>query len=292
MRGCAQSSSNALVTFYNMFIDIGPVSVLIRGEKDGKEYKFHREHLAKEVDGILTELREALPVLKQRASMIKNVSQLPEIARRMVDAAKKIDEVSLTPMAAVAGAVSDEIKKYLIKEGLHFISVNNGGDISVYNKTGRMVRVGIGSMNKDTSTPYSLRIEGLSDFGIATSGFGGRSFTLGLADVATVVAENGAVADAAATFVCNMTNCETDRVLRRKASDIDPLTDIPEELVTVSIGELDDNQVSLALANGLSAAERLRIEGLIYDAFILFRGHFVTTIDGERNIKLEVQEWK
>ena len=133
-----------------------------------------------------------------------------------------------------------------------------------------------------------LNIEQLIDYGLATSGFGGRSFTLGLADSVTVVAATGAVADAAATFICNCTNTESDLVIRQKASEIDPLTDIPDDNVTIRIGKLNDNDILQALVNGLNIAANIKNQKHIYDVIIKLQGHMVTTINGDNPIKLEV----
>jgi ApbE superfamily uncharacterized protein (UPF0280 family) len=129
----------------------------------------------------------------------------------------------------------------------------------------------------------------LKDCGIASSGFGGRSFTLGLADIVTVVASTGAIADAAATFVCNNTDAETGQVKKRIASDIDPLTDIPDDLVTVVIGELNKDVIATSLGNGLRIAHKLQKTNSIIEAVLVLKGNFVTTIDEQRNVKLEVQ---
>ena len=161
-------------------------------------------------------------------------------------------------MAAVAGSVADAMKEFLKNEGLDLVSVNNGGDISIFNIKGRGLKIDIGDIHTGKSSPYMLNIEQLIDYGLATSGFGGRSFTLGLADSVTVVAATGAVADAAATFICNCTNTESDLVIRQKASEIDPLTDIPDDNVTIRIGKLNDNDRLQALENGLNISANIK----------------------------------
>jgi ApbE superfamily uncharacterized protein (UPF0280 family) len=272
-----------------MFLEIGPASLVIIGEKDGKPWEFERERLVQKVKSILGEIREYLPVLKQKAYRIKNTKHMPDVPRKMVEAVKAIDEASLTPMAAVAGSVADAIKDFLKNEGLDLVSVNNGGDISIFNKKGRGLKIDIGDIHTGESSPYMLNIEQLIDYGLATSGFGGRSFTLGLADSATVIAATGAVADAAATFICNCTNTESDQVVRQIASEIDPLTDIPDDKVTIRIGKLNEEDILNALGNGLNIAANIKNQKHIYDAIVKFRGHMVTTINGDNPIKLEVQ---
>jgi len=271
-----------------MFIEIGPASLVVNGEKDGIPYEFDRFRVEEKIRSILEEIKEYLPVLKQKARKIKNTNHMPYVPRKMVDAVKVIDEVSLTPMAAVAGSVADALKEFLKNEGLDLISVNNGGDISIFNKNVRELKIDIGDIHTGESSPHLLSIEQITDYGLATSGFGGRSFTLGLADSVTVIATTGALADAAATFICNCTNTETDQVIRRKASEIDPLTDIPDYEVTIKINVLNNFDIMKSLENGLYNASKLKQLNYIYDAVIKLQGHMVTTIDGDNPIKLEV----
>jgi hypothetical protein len=161
----------------------------------------------------------------------------------------------------------------------------------VLSREGRTVRIAIGDINGNRVTPYRLVVNGLASFGMATSGFGGRSFTLGIADAATVVSGSGAVADAAATYVGNATNVETWLVARKKAAEIDPDTDIPDEMVTVRVGKLDGELVREALSRGLAAALKLKEAGIIRDAVLMLRDEMVTTIREESGtIALEVRD--
>ena len=272
-----------------MYIEVGPASLVIQVEQNGKNFSIGRKQIEKRVAAILEEIRDSLPILKQKAYKIKNISHLPAVAKLMVEAVKKVDEASLTPMAAVAGSVSDMIREFLEKENPDFISINNGGDISIFNKTGRPFRIAIGDINSSKPTPYTLKIEGLNNLGIATSGFGGRSFTSGLADIVSVTGPTGAIADAAATFICNRTNVESADVIRKKASELDPSTDIPDDLVTFSIGDIKKELITVALKKGLTVAQELKQNNVIHDAFLLLRGDIVTTIDDDKNITLEVE---
>ncbi len=269
-----------------MLIEVGPASIVVTGYRDGKPLEFNRKEIEGCLTGALTDVRDYLPVLRQKGYRIKKPSSMPGVAMRMAEAVKAVDELTLTPMAAVAGAVADVVKERL-KEGADFISVNNGGDISVFNCSGRTLRIGIGDIGRAEAAPRVLGIRGLIDYGLATSGFGGRSFTLGLADTVTVVARTGAIADAAATLICNKTNVETDHVVRRKAGEIDPCSDIADEWVTVRIGDLDDRLIEEALQRGLASALALKGRNLIVDAVITLRGQSVGTLDGSENIYME-----
>ena len=271
-----------------MFIEVGPAAIMVEAKKHGEPYRFDSAEIEGYVAKVLADIGEFLPVLKHRAYKIRKTAHLPDVARSMVDAVKRVDETALTPMAAVAGAVADSVKTFLSAREIDFASVNNGGDVSVLSRDGRPVRVGIGDINRKAATPCRLVVEGLVSFGVATSGFGGRSFTLGLADMVSVVALTGALADAAATYICNHTRIDSLNVKRRRAREIDPLTDIPDDLVTVKIGKLSGGEVTEALAAGKRAASRLKSQGIILDAVIVLRDKIVTTINGGGNVQLEV----
>jgi len=273
-----------------MFIEVGPASIVITGEKGGLPYEFERAGIEKILKQILEEIKDTLPILKQKTYRIKNTVSLPHVARKMVEAVRMVDEETLTPMAAVAGAISDEIKTSLEKEDCDYLSINNGGDISIMNKEGKDIRIGIGQNKKRGSIPYRVTVRGMKEFGVATSGFGGRSFTLGIADAVTVFAKTASIADAAATYLCNKTAIEGDSVIRKKASEIDPLTDIPDELVTYKRKRLKKGDILQALGKGLVCANGLKESHCIYNAILLLNGQIVSTIgEGEKNIVLEVQ---
>ena len=123
---------------------------------------------------------------------------------------------------------------------------------------------------------------------MATSGFGGRSFTLGLADIVSVVADSAALADAAATLIANRTSVGGGRGRAAKGGELDPLTDIPDELVTVERGSLDAEAVMAAVRNGKEEAARLKSAGVIRDAVVILKGQVMHTIDGKSTTKLEV----
>jgi uncharacterized protein len=272
-----------------MYVEIGPASLNVTAKRRGESLDLGRKWLEDRVWEILEEIGSCLPILKQKAWCIKKAGGMPEIPRTMIGAAKLVDEGTLTPMAAVAGAVSEALKIYVKQEAADFIAINNGGDAAIFSAGGKTVRAGIGDIGKGRETPYVLQVSGLADFGLATSGFGGRSFTLGLADAVTVIADSAAVADAAATFIANMTNVGTGHVTRKRAGEIDPASDIADELVTIAIGDLSRAEIAEALENGLAAARGLKERRIILDAVILLRNRMVTTIGSDGNIKME--EW-
>ena len=132
--------------------------------------------------------------------------------------------VYITPMAAVAGAVADEMLQALVKgRRLDKAYVNDGGDIAIHLTPGHELRAGIFATALDgvARLTYDQPVRG-----IATSGRGGRSFSLGIADSATVLAATAAAADAAATLIANAVNVEHPAIERRPARDLDPDSDL------------------------------------------------------------------
>lgn len=271
-----------------MYVEVGPASIVVTGEKGGRAFEFDGEEIEDRLSRILEDVGSSLAVLRQKGDRIRNPSSMPPVARRMVEAVKLVDGFSLTPMAAVAGTVADFLKESLKEKDLDFISVNNGGDISFFNGSGRKVRIGLGDIGSASAVPYVLEIRQTADYGVATSGFGGRSFTLGLAEMVTVLAPTGSIADAAATSICNATNVETEHVIRKRAGEIDPCSDIADEWVTVEVGPLGGSLVMRALENGLAWAQTLKDRGLILDALIRLKGHLIGTSGRDKNIFVEV----
>jgi len=103
--------------------------------------------------------------------------------------------------------------------------------------------------------------------GIATSGWRGRSFSMGIADAVTVLGARAAMADAAATIIANAVDLPGhSNVVRVPACTVDPDSDLGERLVTQDVGELSDEDVDRALGSGIEVAKGLRDEGLIESA--------------------------
>ena len=196
------------------------------------------------------------------------------VARRMWRACAPLADVFITPMAAVAGAVADEVlEAMLARRDLAKAYVNNGGDIAIHLAPGERFETGIvGNISKPKITA-TASIGAEDDVrGIATSGWRGRSFSLGIADSVTVLARDGAAADAAATLVANAVNVDHPAVERRRARDLDPDSDLREHPVTVAVGTLDFEALAEALARGRREARRLIEAGLIAAAYIELQG--------------------
>jgi ApbE superfamily uncharacterized protein (UPF0280 family) len=196
--------------------------------------------------------------------------------RRMTRAVGAHRDVFITPMAAVAGAVADEILAAMLKGcRLTRAYVNNGGDIALHLQPGQRYTAGL-PYRSDSSRP-DVQCTVTHDMpvrGIATSGHGGRSFSLGIADTVTVLARDAASADAAATLIANAVNVDHPAVRRATAESLDPDSDLGKLMVTTEVGPLDEHAVSAALVAGVTAARRMQSAGLIEGAVLSLGRHY------------------
>jgi hypothetical protein len=108
--------------------------------------------------------------------------------------------------------------------------------------------------------------------GVATSGWRGRSHSLGIADSVTVLAATAAQADAAATVVANAVNVAEACIRRAPASSLRDDSDLGERLVTVDVPPLPPALVQQALDSGLTMARHLQRDGLLQAALLACQG--------------------
>lgn len=223
---------------------------------------------------VLQELTPQLPRLRSPVDG-RSCGEGP-IAAAMVQACRPYGELHglfITPMAAVAGSVADEICRAFHLPGVERAYVNNGGDIALYLTARQRYDVGIVSDLQAPGVDGRFRIDAASPVrGIATSGWRGRSFSLGIADAVTVLAATGAAADAAATMIANHVIVDSPAVVRRPASELKDDSDLGERLVTVAVGRLSAAEVSSALDAGAAFAEALRRQGLVAAAALVLSG--------------------
>jgi uncharacterized protein len=265
-----------------LHLNDGPIDLII--EAFGATDEVERAHDAawRRFVHVLDELCTELSLLRRRAA---TDVLWPEgrVARRMFAAvAPFAADAFVTPMAAVAGSVAEEILEVMTQAAsLSRAYVNNGGDIALYLAPDERFRVGmvdrpdrLGAFGRiDVSAESAVR-------GIATSGRHGRSFSLGIADAVTVLAASAAQADAAATLIANAVDLPGNPAIRRApASDFDPQSDLGDRLVTRDVGSLDARAIATALACGLAEAERFRATGRIVAAALHLQGE--TRICGE-----------
>jgi len=181
----------------------------------------------------------------------------------------------ITPMAAVAGAVAEEILDAMISAAdLSRAYVNNGGDIALH--LGPSEKFVIGMVERpDRPSLFGKTMIHAADpvRGVATSGWRGRSFSLGIADAVTVLADRAAAADAAATVIANAVDLPGHpAIVRIPARELAPDSDLGARLVTQQVGALTAEEKERALASGIQTAELLRRVGLIHATALSLQG--------------------
>ena len=180
----------------------GPIDVVVSADGGEGAVEAAFAAAAARFATVLAEIVEELPALRRPADGETAIDGL--VASRMCAAVKPhADLTFITPMAAVAGAVADEILDTMTAAApLTRGFVNNGGDIAVHLSGGHVAHARIAAHdNTDLGTVRLRSGDGIG--GIATSGRFGRSLSLGIADSVTVLAATAAEADAAATLLAN-----------------------------------------------------------------------------------------
>lgn len=261
----------ARLTDGRLHLQHGPIDLLIQafGVRDEVETAY-RQAVDRFGDILPTLVRE-LPLLRRAVGEVRPLLHGP-VARRMAQAVWPHRATFITPMAAVAGSVADEILQAMrAGRRLDKAYVNNGGDIAFHVSEGHELRAGIFARALDGKVVLT---HDRPVRGIATSGRGGRSFSLGIADSATVLAATAASADAAATLIANAVNVDHPAIERRPARELDPDSDLLDLPVTVAVGALPPAIVATALDRGTAEARRLRLRGLIDSAALSLQGQW------------------
>ena len=110
--------------------------------------------------------------------------------------------------------------------------------------------------------------------GIATSGWRGRSFSLGIADSVTVLATSASCADAAATIVANAVDVADARIVRAPASAVKDDSDLGDRLVTRHVPPLPEPLVAVALERGAAESRAQIGAGRIIAAVLSLQGRW------------------
>jgi len=285
----------------------GPVAVLL---PDGK--RLHLQHgpidLIIGAEGANDSARRAAfqaATVRFQSVLQSLVDELPDlrqpigrfvfkgaIARRMAAAVRPHESTGfITPMAAVAGAVADEVLAAMLAAvPLRRAYVNNGGDIALHLRGGerfRMAMAGLGG--RDFGRIDIGAADGIS--GIATSGFGGRSLSFGIAESVTVLAKTAALADAGATMIANAVNLPDHSAIKRQAArSVFPDSDLGDRLVVRGCGDLSSREVAQALENGAGVARAVLASGLICGACLFLRGRSLQVTGAQNSFELSTQE--
>ena len=264
----------------------GPIDIV--AEAHGDPYAVAAAHDAAwaRFGHVLDELVRELPLLRRPTS--DGVRPRGVVGARMWDACAAFSPMFITPMAAVAGSVAQELIAFYDRPGIERAWINNGGDIALHLAPGHSARVGVYSdlarfdwRNHVEGESGILTTDGQFEIsaaqpvrGVATSGWRGRSFSLGIADSVTVLAATAAQADAAATVIANAVDVDDAAIGRRPASECKDDSDLGDRLVTVDVPPLSPALVKSALDTGAVCAKVLQEEGLVWAALLVCQGQW------------------
>ncbi len=264
----------------------GPIDLVIEAKGREGDVQAAYDAAARRFTGLLDELCGELVELRTAVDPVRSALK-GIVARRMHAAvAPFAAEEFITPMAAVAGSVAEEILGAMLRAArLDRAYVNNGGDIALHLAGGEQFTVGL----MDRPDRHGLMRTMVIDVddpvrGVATSGRHGRSFSLGIADAVTVLAKTASQADAAATIIANAVNLPGHpAIVRCPANELQPDSDLGTRLVTRDVGAIRESEIDDALRAGVSRAQQLLAAGLIEGAALRLLGE--TAVVGATGIK-------
>ncbi|MBR0706847.1 UPF0280 family protein [Bradyrhizobium liaoningense] len=252
----------------------GPIDLIVEARGRADAVRAAYEAAAQRFTGLLDELCAELPELRAAAGTRTSLKGV--VARRMHAAvAPYAADCFITPMAAVAGSVAEEILGAMLAvASLDRAYVNNGGDIALHLGKGEHFAVGLMDRPDRDGVMRTLRVDSDEPVcGIATSGRHGRSFSLGIADAVTVLAATASQADAAATVIANAVDLPGHpAIIRTPANELQPDSDLGGRLVTRGVGELSQDEIAAALESGAECARQLFDRGLIEGAVLRLCG--------------------
>lgn len=258
----------------------GPIDLIIDavGAHDQVRQAYSQAVVAFET--VLDSLASQLPLLRKvidasNPQQLNSSQFLGAVAQRMYAAAMPFSMHRVTPMIAVAGAVANHILDVMLcGRELQRVQVNNGGDIALYLSPGASTRIGVCSDPSSDAHTDVITLQHESGIGgIATSGWQGRSYSLGIANACTVLAADAACADAAATLIANHIDLPGSKKIQRvPANELSPDSDLTDRLVTVAVGQLTDEQRTQALQSGVDCALDFYDRGLIQSAYLHLQG--------------------
>jgi len=269
-----------------MHLQDGPIDLVIEAKGGGAEVRAAFEAAARRFTGLLDELCAELVELRKAADPIRCKLE-GVVARRMHGAvAPFAADHFITPMAAVAGSVAEEVLGAMLNAAwLDRAYVNNGGDIALHLTDGEQFTIGLMDRPDRHGLMRTIVIEADDTArGIATSGRHGRSFSLGIADAVTVLARTASQADAAATIVANGVDLPGHpAIVRCPANELQPDSDLGARPVTRDVGALSESEIDHALRAGVNRAQKLLAAGLIEGAALRLLGE--TVVIGATGIK-------
>jgi ApbE superfamily uncharacterized protein (UPF0280 family) len=263
------SAQALLLPGNRLHLNHGPIDLVISADGEAAEVRRAYQVAAAMFPNILPDLVSELATLRASIGDAKPFVSGP-VARRMVDAVWPYRDVFITPMAAVAGAVAEHVLAAMVEAApLRRAIVNNGGDIAIHLADGQALRAGVvGDLSLPRMDAAIEIASGDPVRGIATSGWRGRSQSLGIADAVTVLASNASMADAAATMIANAVDVDDSAIHRLPACEVRDDSDLGDLPVTVAVGLLASQKAEQALENGARCAAELWARGLIMAAYL------------------------
>ena len=147
------------------------------------------------------------PDFRRSLEPLELLAGAPEVAQSMARAAKL---VGVGPMAAVAGAMAQRACQAAIEAGAREVIVDNGGDIFLCAVEPVIIGLKTGTADLSDRLAFSLKPDDTPISICSSSGKMGHSFSFGECDLATIVAKDAALADAAATQAANLVKTVDD----------------------------------------------------------------------------------
>ncbi|MAU45666.1 MAG: hypothetical protein CMP09_12740 [Yangia sp.] len=249
----------------------GPIDLILTAEGPAEAARDALRRAHEAFEPVLHELCAELPRLRAAHGPAPRGA----VARRMQNATDLFAPAFVTPMAAVAGSVADHVLAAMLVpgHGLTRAHINNGGDIALWTAA-KPLRLSI-CEDPIIRAPGGRAEIGPDDGigGVATSGWRGRSHSLGIADAVTVLARDAALADVAATLIANAVDLPGHpAVTRARACDLSPDSDLGALAVTTGVGRLTASEAREALAKGHALAQNYISRGLIRAACLALAG--------------------
>ena len=214
-----RSQENGLITCQ---FRIGESNIMISSDKPIKTIA---RKLLTQIRGNIKKYIQIHPEFSESFSPITINRNAPAIIKQM---SKASHSANVGPMAAVAGAIAEELGKGLSKYTAELI-IENGGDIFI--KVKRQIVIGLWCYNNEIKNNLGILLDKKrGQYSICTSsGTLGHSFSYGKADATTVIAKNAALADAWATRLGNEIKSQKD--IKKALSLLKNIKDVSGALV-------------------------------------------------------------
>ena len=265
--------ANLLSDGRRLHLNHGPIDLIIEAFGEAQEVRQAYDQAVARFQTVLGELVGELAELRKPASLYRRSAFFGSTARRMEAAVAPLARDFITPMAAVAGAVADEMMAAMIEgRELDKAYVNNGGDIALHISPGQSLTLAVGGTGHGFADRITIDAEA-GVRGVATSGWRGRSFSLGIADAVTVLARTTVEADAAATIIANAVDLPGHPAVERQpACKLSPDSDLGDRWVTTAVGGLTASEIDTALRSGCHVGDELIRRGLIVGSALFLAG--------------------